>query len=205
MSKKKIVKNLTFSTYLIVLGAVLIFVSVAITAFTFYPIFILETGYFAKNLSSSKDPEPVISASTDFGIVVPKIGANSAVVAEVDPYNEAEYQAELAKGIAHAKGTSLPGQGGNIFLFSHSSANFFEARKYNSQFYLLSKLETGDDITLYYQGNEFKYKVYDKKIVDPSALEYLGGERKKQTLTLMTCTPAGTTLKRLLILSERYQ
>lgn len=194
-----------FSTYLIVLGTTLIFASVAITAFTFYPIFIMETGYFAKNLSSSKDPEPVIPVSTEFGIVVPKIGANSAVVAGVDPYQEVEYQAKLSKGVAHAKGTSLPGQGGNIFLFSHSSANFFEARKYNSQFYLLSKLEAGDDIILYYQGNEFKYRVYDKKIVDPSALEYLGGERGKQTLTLMTCTPAGTTLKRFLVLAERYQ
>lgn len=131
--------------------------------------------------------------------MIPKIGANAAVVANVDPYDSRQYQIALTRGIAHARGTVFPGQPGNVFLFSHSSANIIDAGRYNSVFFLLTKLEKDDEIILYYKGEKFRYAVTEKGIVEANAVSYLSPTSEGKTLTLMTCWPPGTTLKRLII------
>lgn len=156
-----------------------------------------EVGF---SLSEAKNE--VVPVDEDFGIVIPKIGANSKVIADVDPYNYKVYQAALTRGVAHAKGTSYPGQEGNIFIFSHSSVNFYEAVRYNSIFYLLSKMEKGDEIYLFYQGEKFKYRVLEKTIAEPGNLSYLTKKTSQKMVTLMTCWPPGTTFKRLLVIGE---
>ncbi|HLD24374.1 MAG TPA: sortase [Patescibacteria group bacterium] len=187
-------------------GIVLIAFALTLSAVTMWPVILEELGYNARQIALPlKNPE-ITPIDTDFGVVIPKLGANAKVMANVDPYNSREYQVALTKGVAHAKGTGTPGVHGNIFLFSHSSVNFYEASRYNSVFYLLTKLEAGDDIEVYYQGTKYVYTVIDKKTVLPTAVEYLkplGAGR--ETLTLMTCWPPGTTYKRLLIIAERNQ
>jgi len=113
------------------------------------------------------------------------------------------YQKALTKGVAHAKGTSLPGQGGNIFIFSHSSSDFLNARRYNSIFYLLSKLVLGDEVKIYFENTEYKYSVLSRKAVEPTDLSYLASRSDQEVLTLMTCWPPGTSQKRLIIQAKR--
>ena len=139
----------------------------------------------------------------EFGIVIPKIGANAKIVANVDWKDAAVYQRALTQGVAHATGTAYPGQMGNIFVFAHSGIDFYEAVRYNAVFYLLNKLEPGDEITLIYQQRKFLYRVTEQKTVAPEAIGYLMGDPAKETLTLMTCWPAGTTLRRLVVVAER--
>lgn len=146
-------------------------------------------------------PSAIVPSSIYF-FVIPKINANSKVIKDVNPLNASEYQWALTKGVAHAKGSAYPGQFGNVFLFSHSSVNFYEAARYNSVFYLLSKLEKGDDVYIFYNKAKIKYSVTEKKIVDPKNISYLTNNSKKHTLTLMTCWPPGTTLNRLLVIAE---
>ncbi len=135
----------------------------------------------------------------EYGIVIPKIGANSRVIADVSPYNEKEYQVQLTKGVAHARDTAYPGQFGNTFIFAHSASNWYQANQYNAVFYLLNKLTKGDDIYLFYKGTKYKYTVTEHKIVDSNAFEYLKQDHSAKKLTLMTCWPAGTTLKRYIV------
>ena len=188
------------SSLLIIAGVVTILISLFIFILTFYPVLSAEANYKLNQIQPpTKNLEP---KDTDFGIVVPKIFANAKIIANVNPFDQKEYQIALTKGVAHAAGTSFPGQLGNVFLFSHSSVNFYEANRYNSIFYLLSKLEKEDEIDLYYKGQKFVYKVIDKKIVGAEAVSYLSGKAEKKALTLMTCWPPGTTLKRLLIIGE---
>ena len=187
------------SSLFITLGAVSILISLFIFILIFYPVLTAEANYQLNQIKPSKQLKP---KDTDFGIVVPKIFANAKIIANVNPFDQKEYQIALTKGVAHAAGTSFPGQLGNVFLFSHSSVNFYEANRYNSIFYLLSKLEKEDEIDLYYKGQKFVYKVIDKKIVGAEAVSYLSGKAEKKALTLMTCWPPGTTLKRLLIIGE---
>ncbi|OGI22164.1 MAG: hypothetical protein A2808_04035 [Candidatus Moranbacteria bacterium RIFCSPHIGHO2_01_FULL_55_24] len=149
--------------------------------------------------------EVLVPVDEDFGIVIPKIRANAKVVADVDWQDSARYQRALQEGVAHAKGTAKPGESGNIFLFSHSGVDFYEAARYNAVFYLMNKLSAGDEIELFYQGVRYGYRVKEVKIVGAEETGYITGPGRGKTLTLMTCWPAGTTLKRLVVIAEQKE
>lgn len=151
----------------------------------------------------SKKIELIVPVDLDFSLVVPKISANSKVVADVDANNESEYQRALTRGVAHAAGTAYPGEEGNVFIFAHSGVDFAEAVRYNAVFYLLGKMEQGDEIKIFYKGDELRYNVRERKIVDADQIRYMEGEEGKKTLTLMTCWPAGTTFKRMVVIADQ--
>ncbi|MFH0864171.1 MAG: sortase [Candidatus Gottesmanbacteria bacterium] len=183
-------------------GFLSILTSGIILIFTFYPVFNTEINYEIKSVIKPFIKQSLKPIDTDFGIVILKIDANSKIVANVDPYNSKEYQWALTKGVAHARGSSFPGELGNVFIFSHSSVNFYEAVRYNSIFYLLNKLEKGDEIDLYYKDKKFKYLVNEKKMVNSGDIQYLSGKNSDRTVTLMTCWPPGTDLKRLIVIAD---
>lgn len=208
---KRLVKPSLLPTFLIRGGVVAIVLGLVTLLFIFLPVIRVEIGYLLYSLQrgypgtsapQTSAQKPLEPASRDFGIVIPKIGANAAVVANVDPYDSHQYQVALTRGVAHARGTVFPGEPGNIFLFSHSSANVIDAARYNSIFFLLTKLEKDDEIILYYKNEKFRYTVTEKKIVEASAVSYLSPRSTGKTLTLMTCWPPGTTFKRLLVIAE---
>ncbi len=141
----------------------------------------------------------IVPVNGDFAIVIPKIGANAPVVADVDPYDEVIYRHALHDGIAHAMGTKYPGEPGNTFLFAHSSDDFITGGRYNAVFYLISKLEPGDRFSIAYQGDLYEYRVFDTKTVPADDVKYLNALSEENTVTLMTCWPAGTDYRRLLV------
>lgn len=133
-------------------------------------------------------------------ITIPKIHAQAPIIENVDPWNEAEYQKALTKGVAHAKNTSLPGTNGTVFLFAHSSGPLW-VNRYNTIFYRLGELAKNDPIYLTKDGVKITYRVVNKIEVWPSDVKYLEKNEKNQ-LILQTCTPIGTSLKRLLVFAE---
>lgn len=192
------------SSVLIAIGISSIISGIIISIATFYPVLKVEVNYQLEQVQKNTDTKRVIvPRDLKFGIVIPKIAANASVIPNVNPFKASEYQVALSQGIAHALNTSLPGEPGNIFLFSHSAVNFYEANRFNSIFYLLDKLENGDEIDLYYNQVNFKYQVLAKKIVNAGEVDYLRGSQSDQTLTLMTCWPPGTTFKRLVVIAKR--
>jgi len=184
---------------LIAIGIFLIIISLALFVIIFLPVANVEINY---NLNKAKVVKEIIPADKDFGIVIPKIRATAKIIAQVDPNDSYIYQLALTKGVAQAKGTALPDQTGNMFLFSHSSVNLLEATRYNSVFFLLSKLVKNDEIDIYYKRLKYKYQVTEIKTVDAKDVSYLNPNSEKKTLTLMTCWPAGTTYKRLLVIAK---
>ena len=153
--------------------------------------------------SDIKEDTEVVFVDKDFGLYIPKIKANAKVIANVDPYIEDEYINALRYGVAHASGTSFPNQSGNVFLFAHSAVNFYERNKYNVYFYLLNELEEGDDIYVSYKGVVYQYSVLETRIVDPEETKYLDEYMDEDTLTLMSCYPAGTNWKRIIVTAVR--
>ena len=184
-------------------GLVLILASCLLFIYIFAPVASVEVNYSLHK--PTKTVNQITPVDKNFGIVIPKIGANARIIENVDPFNSYAYEAALARGVAQAKGTTFPNQSGNMFLFSHSSANLFEATRFNSIFYLLSKLKKGDDVYVYYKGTRYKYTVSDMKIVDPTDVSYLNPKSKTKQLTLMTCWPAGTNYKRLIVIATSEQ
>lgn len=183
------------------IGILLLLASLILFITIFAPVAKVEINYsLNKPHAKITQIQPV---DRSFGIIIPKIGANAKIVSEVDPYNSFTYQMALTKGVAQAKGTAFPDENGNMFLFSHSSANLLEANLYNSVFYLLSKLTKGDEIYIYYKQIKYTYIVSGFKIVDAKDVSYLNPKSNDRGLTLMTCWPAGTDFKRLLVFARQ--
>jgi len=164
---------------------------------------LIGTSYYIYNNKQDhdnylKERGGITPESTDFGIIIPKINANAQIFPNIDPFSEREFLPILKKGIAHAKNTSFPGQGGNIFLFAHSANSLLEVQQYNAVFYLIQKLDQNDQIVIFYKEKPYYYYVFEKGIVPSEAIKYLEGE-DEEILTLSTCWPPGTTLKRLLV------
>lgn len=163
--------------------------------------FALPGGVGEARGTPSATPAGVEPVDQGFGIIIPKIGANSRVISQVDWRDSRVYQRALTEGVAHAAGSALPGEAGNTFLFAHAGGNPLEALRYNAVFYLLDKLVADDQIAVWYERRRHEYRVIEKKVVSAEAVEYVAAGTEER-LTLMTCWPAGTTWKRLLIIAE---
>lgn len=157
---------------------------------------------FFGQLTGGNKVEVISPVSAQFGLVIPKIAANVAILPNVDAGDPTQYLPALQKGVAHAAGTAFPGVEGNIYLFAHSTDAFWNVGRYNAVFYLLKELEKGDEIDVFFQGVRHVYRVVDKMTIDPSAVTYLTETTPYEQLTLQTCWPPGTTLKRLLIIAR---
>lgn len=136
-----------------------------------------------------------------FSIAIPKIAAYAAILPNIDPSNEKQYLEALKEGVAHAKGTHFPGEGKTIFLFSHSTNSPWFAARYGAVFYLLGKLEKDDRIIVFFADKKYEYSVTETKVVMPTDTSWLK-EGDEEQLILQTCTPPGTTFKRLLVIAK---
>jgi sortase A len=204
VSVKKIKKEETEITkkvfpITVLIGGILIIIALFIPLNTFSPVLKAEISY---HLNSSKpDFKNIIPVDPEFSILIPKINANSKIIKNVDPFNSDVYQKALTQGVAHALGSATPDQFGNVFIFAHSAGNWYQANQYNAVFYLLNKLVKGDNITVYFQKKPYNYIVDEVKLINVNEINYLTNNSQNQ-LTLMTCWPPGTTLKRLIVIAH---
>lgn len=218
MIDKKILLVRTIGNFLI-LGAI---VSIG---FTFWPIGSAFIGHALDNLSGKKfeasatttsggqtfgsllgkeDPniKVLVPKDPNFSIIVEKIGADAPIVQNVDASNKSVYNAALKRGVAHALGTSFPGQPGVTYLFAHSTDSIFNVPRFNAIFYLLNDLVLGDRIVVFFNNKRFDYTVSEKKITEPEDVSYFTLRTEEQILVLQTCYPPGTTWKRLLVVAK---
>jgi sortase (surface protein transpeptidase) len=78
----------------------------------------------------------------------------------------------------------------------------FNITRYNAVFYLINKLETDDEIIVYFLEKKYLYKVVNKITSPPEFVAEHLGYLTGKTLTLQTCTPPGTAINRLLVIAE---
>mgnify|MGYP001563766702 CR=1 FL=1 len=129
-------------------------------------------------------------------IIVPKISLKAPIVWNSDSKN---ILSDLKKGVAHYKGTGLPGQSkSNIFITGHSSNFIWDDGKYKQVFALIDKLENSDRIYLVYNNNPYIFSVEAKRVVSPKSVEVLNPQ-DHSLVSLMTCYPVGTTLNRMIV------
>jgi LPXTG-site transpeptidase (sortase) family protein len=137
------------------------------------------------------DPASVV----DDHLVVPKIAVDAPIVWDSSP--EAILD-DLHRGVAQFAGTAHPGQNGNIFISGHSSYYWWDKGQYKFVFALLDQLGNNDLIYLRDNGILYIYQVYDQVVVRPDNLAVLDSVGEP-IVTLMTCTPVGTALNRLIV------
>lgn len=138
----------------------------------------------------------------NFSIIVEKIGADAPIIPNVDTTNKDVYDAALKRGVAHALGTSFPGQPGVTYLFAHSTDTIWNVPRFNAVFYLLNDLVPNDKIVVFFNNKRYDYTVTEKKITEPEDVSYLALKTPEQILVLQTCYPPGTTWKRLLVVAK---
>lgn len=137
-----------------------------------------------------------------FSLEIPKIKATAQVIANVNSADKKEYQSALKQGVVHAAGTYLPGMGGSVTLFSHSTDIESNVSWYNALFYRLDELVKGDEVIVWFLGEKKIYRVTGSKILAPSNVEVFKAEKTGEKLYLVTCTPRGTTKNRLIVEAE---
>ena len=138
---------------------------------------------------------PTVSRVRYYTLSIPKLGLRDVPV-EING-------TDLKKNAIHFSGTALPGDYGNTVIFGHSTLPaLYKPNDPISIFNPLPKIKDGDAITIQYDGVTYKYVVRNTTEVDPSQIEVLAQRYDKNELTLITCVPLGTYLRRFVARAE---
>jgi sortase A len=144
----------------------------------------LNEGIDSQSSPNAKPPSEDINGA--IGIMkIPKLDLKVAIGEGID--NET-----LKFAVGHFEGTALPGEKGNFAVAGHRSYT------YSQYFNRLDELNVGDDIVVKTKKGEFTYKVYEKKVVEPTEVSVLD-KTKDATITLVTCTPIRVATHRLIV------
>ena len=142
---------------------------------------------------------------------VPKVFSGTIPVKNVEIENfdfkdlyesENKIQEALQQGVVHYPFTADPDEYGNVFITGHSSYQPWDPGKYKDIFALLHKLEEGDQYFVTYKGKRYTYTVREIFEIQPDDVSVLEQPLDEKISTLMTCTPVGTTLRRLIVRAE---
>lgn len=125
----------------------------------------------------------------DYSISIPKLN--------IDAMNVKIGGDNLDQSLIQYPGTSTPGQYGNPVIFGHSVLPvFYNPKSYMAVFSKLPTLKKDDEIYINYDGIKYRYVVESYHEVEPDQVEVLEQRFDRQTLTLITCVPPGTYLRR---------
>lgn len=137
---------------------------------------------------------PSFSYAT-YSLSIPKLKIDSA---EVILGSE-----DLKKSLIQYPKTAMPGQFGSPVIFGHSVLpQFFNPKSYVTIFSTLHKLKQGDEIIVDYDRVRYKYLVSEMYEVQPTDLSVLEQRFDGRYLTLITCSPPGTYLRRLVVKAQ---
>ena len=164
------------------------------------PSFEAQARYYMAQLQAPKTSSGTPVSAVDgkpSDVIIPSIGVKAPVVYEYS-VNETNIAYDLRNGVVHYGTTALPGEKGNVAIFGHSSGLTWTPGNYKFVFTLLDKLSPGQQISLDYKGVRYVYVVTDSEIVAPSDMKVLNSNGTSQ-LSLITCTPVGTSRNRLVI------
>lgn len=132
-------------------------------------------------------------------ILIPKINVKAPLIFAFGT-GQKELNQALNQGVVVYPGSAQPGATGELFITGHSSTYIWNKTSYGQIFSLLDKLEAGDIVSVFYQGQQYDYRLTSKEILSPANTKIL--ETRSSSLALMTCWPPGTTLKRLVVRGE---
>ncbi len=151
------------------------------------------------------DPMTSVAVGPEPKLIIPKINVDVPVVYNTQPDYNSQMKA-MESGVAYfgiPGANSKPGQVGNTVLSGHSSNDIIDGGSYKFIFARLDKLAKGDLLFVNYEGKRYTYSVTKTEVVKPTEVNKLIYSTDKPILTLITCTPLGTALNRLLVTAEQ--
>lgn len=114
------------------------------------------------------------------------------------PYSAKNIKTALQNGLAHVKGSAQPGSNGTAIITGHSSNTAWAKGQYKTVFAPLLKGELGDRFSVKFNDTNYEYEVTAVYEVDPDKVALLKGTDGIH-MRLITCTPLGTTKRRLIV------
>lgn len=154
---------------------------------------------------SALDPTIATAVGADNRLIIPKLNVdvpvNFGIANDTDTINMA-----MENGVAQFSipgASAMPGEIGNLVITGHSAGDIYSNNQYKFIFSGLERLNAGDLIYIDYKGTRYTYSVTKKETVEPSNVAALVYETDKPMLTLITCTPLGTSRYRLLVTAEQ--
>ncbi|PIQ78668.1 hypothetical protein COV81_04610 [Candidatus Peregrinibacteria bacterium CG11_big_fil_rev_8_21_14_0_20_41_10] len=142
-------------------------------------------------------------------IIIPRLNKNVPIV-NVPEDNlvkknwaalENDLQTALRNGVVHYPGTPWPGQSGNVVVTGHSSYYPWDPGRFKDVFAVLHNVKIGDEIIVFHNQQKYRYQVTESSVVLPQQVQVLA-DTGDNRITLLTCTPIGTNLKRLIVTAK---
>ncbi len=129
----------------------------------------------------------------EYEFSIPSQGIEKAKVSAVD--------FDLSKHLVQYFSTSKsPIEKGTSVIFGHSTLpQWFDPKKYTSIFAKLHTIQNGDKVIVTVGGKDYTYKVFSIGITDPKDPNIFSQSFDNSYITIITCTPPGTTWKRLVV------
>lgn len=205
---------------------VLIIGGLALSFYTFFPLFSWQIFFASAQTQNLNTPIPQLStlintagktlsidytnANNWFPNYYPKasgekVTANYKMSIPSIDIKDAEVSTNdinLSQHMINFTGTAIPPQNGNAVVFGHSTLpQLYDPKNYKTILANAYKIKTGDDIFVSFDKISYRYKVISIIVVDPSDISVLEQDTRDSFLTLITCTPPGTVWKRLVIKS----
>lgn len=145
------------------------------------------------NTDKEYDVDNIINVEGIIGyIYIPKIKVYLPI------YNGTESE-ELAKGVGHLDGTSLPVGGASTHSVLAGHRGLPSAALLTS----LDEMEIGDYFVITVLNQQLVYQVDSINTVLPEETQYLSIEKDRDLVTLLTCTPYAINTHRLLVRGTR--
>lgn len=170
-----------------------------------YPILVAKSEYYLGNISkpqpiSNSSPAAEISKNTS-QILIPTLSIKAPII-YTESTDNAKIAFDLRSGVVHYGSTAMPGQKGNVVIFGHSSGLAWAPGDYKFIFTNLEKIKVNQQIVIDYLGVRYLYEVTDTKTVIPTDLSVLKSNGKAE-LSLITCTPVGTSKNRFVVQAKQ--
>ena len=133
----------------------------------------------------------------------------SAPIVEAELKDNGEawvFSEELKNGVVKYPKSANPWEKGTVFLFWHTSQEYWEKNPYWTVFRNLPSLQKGNIVELVREGKLYNYEVVETVIVTPKKVNdtYLSYAHKDgEYLVLMGCYPIWRTDKRMMVFAKR--
>lgn len=151
------------------------------------------------------DPTTEVPVGPEPKLIIPKINVDVPAIFNTTSDQASQLKA-MEDGVAWfgiPGANSKPGQIGNTVLSGHSSNDIVDRGAYKFIFARLEQMAEGDTVYVNYEGKRYTYVVKKTEVVKPTEVSKLVYPTDKPILTLITCTPLGTALNRLLVTAEQ--
>ena len=134
----------------------------------------------------------ITMALASYGLSIPKLNIENATVSTTDT--------DIAQHLVHFPKTALPPNKGTAVIFGHSTLpQLYNPKDYKTIFANIHSLTKNDMLYVTVNNTQYAYKIFSITIVDAEETSYLTQDNDDSNLTIVTCTPPGTTWKRLIL------